>query len=354
MHRGGEMVDRWQGYRETLDSLLEGFQIISHDWTYLYLNPAAAAQGRHAPDELIGRRLMDMYPGIQSTPLFATLERCMRERTVASFENLFTFPDGSSRWFEIRVEPVPEGLCIHSVDIHDRRQAEARLREQESVATLGRMAGVVAHEVKNPLAGLAGALQVLKGRRPDGDPELALFDQMLQSIGSLDRLLQDLLIFARPMRIQSMPVAVGDAVQDALRQLEHDRKLQAHTVKLSADEPSPIVRGDRELLTGVFRNLLLNAAEAMREAGTITVQMSRENGSCLVTLSDTGPGVPEELATQIFEPFVTGRRGGTGLGLAISRRILRLHGGELALRPRQAAGSSGATFVATIPLHPER
>ncbi len=342
------MADSWQRHRETLDSLIEGFQIIGRDWVYLYVNPAAAQHGRRSSDELIGRRIMDVYPGIEETESFRALERSMRDREALSLENQFFFPDHSSRWFEIRVEPVAEGICVHSVDIEARKEAEARLREQESIATLGRMAAVVAHEVKNPLAGLAGALQVLKSRRQEGDPEIALFNQMLQAIGSLDCLLQDLLIFARPMRVDTVPVPIADIVQDALLLLEHDESLRPHVVRLSADEPAPIVRADRELLKNVFRNLLLNAAEAMVEPGSIEVRMVGHESACEVTITDTGPGVPPELADRIFEPFVTGRKGGTGLGLAISRRILRLHGGELELAPPTGRG---ATLRMTIPLH---
>jgi PAS domain S-box-containing protein len=340
------MADTWQRYRDTLDSLLEGFQVIAHDWTYLYVNPAAARQGRHSPDELQGRRMTDVYPGIEDTPLFATLKRCMLDRESTSFENLFTFPDRTERWFEIRVEPVPEGICVHSVDIQGRKEAEASLREQESVATLGRMAAVVAHEVKNPLAGLSGALQVLKRRRPAEDPDIPLFDEMLQSIYSLDRLMQDLLMFARPIRIQAEPVPISEVVRGALLSLESDPCLKRHEVTVSAEDPALLVLADRQLLKNVFRNLFLNAAQAMPDPGSIDVRIARD-GACRVTVADTGPGIPPALSGRIFEPFVTGRKGGTGLGLAVSRRILRLHGGEVALLP---TAGPGATFLVTIPL----
>jgi PAS domain S-box-containing protein len=344
------IADTWQRYRDTLDSLLEGFQIIGHDWTYLYVNPAAARQGRHSPEELYGRRIFDVYPGIEETPLFATLNRCMLERESTSFENLFTFPDQTTRWFEIRVEAVPEGICIHSVDIQRRKEAEASLREQESVATLGQMAAVVAHEVKNPLAGLSGALQVLKGRRPAHDPDVPLFDEMLQCIDSLDRLIQDLLIFAKPIQIEPAPVSIVEVVRGALLFLENDQCLKSHIVNLLAEDPAPLVLADRELLKNVFRNLVLNAAQAMREPGSIEVRVTRHAAACHVTVADTGPGILPALSNRIFDPFVTGKTGGTGLGLPISRRILRLHGGELALVP---SVSPGATFLVTIPLHTE-
>ena len=340
-------VDTWHRYRDTLDSLLEGFQIIGRDWTYLYVNPAAAAHARCTPADLVGRQMWAIFPGIEETPLFATLKRCMEQREAAAFENLFTFSDDTARWFEIRVEPVPEGICVHSVDIQARKDAEAALREQESLATLGRMAGIVAHEVKNPLAGLAGALQILKTRRAKDDPEVAIFDEMLASIRGLDRLVQDLLVFTKPITVDARPVSSAEIVRNALLLLENDARMKVHAVKVSIDEPAPVVDADPELLRSVLRNLLLNAAQAMMNPGTIEVRATVEEGMCRLTVIDSGPGVPERLGDRIFEPFVTGRKGGTGLGLPISRRILRLHGGDLELQ----ASTGGASFLLTIPLH---
>lgn len=341
------MSESWNRHGDTLESLLEGFQIVGHDWVYLYVNPAAAHQGRRSPEELVGRKMWEAYPGIERSAVFAALSRCMATREPVSLETLFTFPDGVSRWFEVRVQPVPEGICVHSVDIHARKAAEAALREQESIATLGQMAAVVAHEIKNPLAGLSGALQVLKGRRAPGDAEVPIFEEMLACIGSLDRLVRDLLVFARPVQIDVHPVPIADVVRDALLVVEDDDSLKRHVVRQMIDEPAVIVRGDRELLKSVFRNLILNAAQAMQERGAIDVRVTQDDTACLVTVSDNGPGIPPQLATRIFDPFVSGRSGGTGLGLAISRRILRMHDGELTLVPTV---DPGATFLVRLPL----
>ena len=103
--------------RDALDRLLVGFQIIGFDWTYLYVNPAAARHGRRTPRELVGRKMWEVYPRIQATELFRRLEECMRTRCVMTFEYEFHFPDGDRHRFEIRVQPVPEGICIYSEDL---------------------------------------------------------------------------------------------------------------------------------------------------------------------------------------------------------------------------------------------
>ena len=110
--------------RVALDCLTEGFQIIDPDWRYVYVNPAAARHGRRDATALIGKTMTDAYPGIDRTPLFAVLRECMEQRVSREIENEFTFPDGSSRWFELRIRPVPAGICIYSADIEARKRPQ--------------------------------------------------------------------------------------------------------------------------------------------------------------------------------------------------------------------------------------
>lgn len=118
-------------YRQTLDTMLEGCQIIDFDWRYVYVNEAAASQGYRKREELLHHTMMEMYPGIEHTSLFATLRRCMEERVSEHLENEFTFPDGSVGWHELGIQPVPEGIFILSIDISERKRVEQSLRENE-------------------------------------------------------------------------------------------------------------------------------------------------------------------------------------------------------------------------------
>src|ERR1700722_11523275 len=134
--RGGEGMNE-QGARsdpqdrayeiaqDVLNSLLEGCQVIGFDSTYLYVNDTVVAQGRRPRAELVGRTMAECYPGIESTPMFAALQRCMTERKHDRMENEFTFPDGSKGWFELRFVPVPEGTCILSLDVTEERRSAA-------------------------------------------------------------------------------------------------------------------------------------------------------------------------------------------------------------------------------------
>lgn len=118
-------------YWSTLDNLIEGCQVIDREWRYLYLNNTAAKQGRRPKEELLGRTMMECFPGIETTPMFVTLQRCLKEQAFHTMENEFSFPDGTRGWYELRIEPVPEGLFILSLDITERKRAE----EERSLLT---------------------------------------------------------------------------------------------------------------------------------------------------------------------------------------------------------------------------
>lgn len=113
-----------------LDNLMEGYQVIGHDFRYLYVNEAVARQGRKSRGELVGHTMMELYPGIEATHMFSVLKQCMEERTPAELENEFTYPDGSTGWFALKMEPVPEGVFILSMDISERKRAENELLNQ--------------------------------------------------------------------------------------------------------------------------------------------------------------------------------------------------------------------------------
>jgi signal transduction histidine kinase/GAF domain-containing protein/ActR/RegA family two-component response regulator len=126
-----------EGYsRNIVDHLLEGCQIISPDYRYLFVNDAAAGQGRRPREQLLGRTMMEAYPGIDNTPMFSVLRQCMADRTPCRLDNQFVFPDGSKGWFDLRFEPVPEGVFILSLDITERKRIEEEQRVKLEVLQL--------------------------------------------------------------------------------------------------------------------------------------------------------------------------------------------------------------------------
>jgi len=115
-------------FRRTLDNMIEGCQIIDFDWRYTYVNDTVASQGHNTREALLGHTMMEMYPGIESTELFKVMRDCMENRVVRHIENEFTYPDGTTGWFELGIQPVPEGIFILSVDVTERKQAEEKIK----------------------------------------------------------------------------------------------------------------------------------------------------------------------------------------------------------------------------------
>ncbi len=119
--------------QDVMDDIPEGLQVISHDWRYLYVNKSVAAQGKKTREELLGRTMMDCYPGIDKTPIFETFKRCKQEGKTILMDNEFTFPDGSMGWYQLHISPWEGGIMILSVDITDRKRRDEELSRRITV-----------------------------------------------------------------------------------------------------------------------------------------------------------------------------------------------------------------------------
>jgi len=131
-----EVIEKEQQYRFLLENMREGIQVISHDWKYIFVNHSVEGQSSYSAEELLGHTIMEIYPGVEQTELFAVLKRCMEERTATIFENEFSFSNRIKGWFELSIQPVPEGLFILSMDITERKKAEAFLVASEETRRL--------------------------------------------------------------------------------------------------------------------------------------------------------------------------------------------------------------------------
>ena len=229
-------------------------------------------------------------------------------------------------------------------DLSDRVALEHRLAEQKSLAKLGEMAAVVAHEVKNPIAGIRGALQVITSRMPAEQRDRPVLVDIIARLDALNRIVQDMLMFARPRALRREPVSLAALLNDTAALLKGDQTMA--NVKVTVSGAAEIA-GDREMLHVVFQNILLNAAQAMEGRGQIDVTITRADGRCRVAIADGGPGMPEDIRAKAFEPFYTTKHRGTGLGLPIARRVIEAHGGQMQI---DVPAAGGTTVSVELPL----
>ncbi len=185
-----------------LDSLIEGFQTIGFDWRYLYLNKSALQQSKQSrKEDLIGFTMMEKFPGIEKTEMFAVLKRCMTQRIRLTIENEFEFPDHTKGWFELRVEPVPEGIFILSIDITDRKKAE--LQQLDYTRQLEEMIFMTSHRFRQPITHILGVANLLGDTEQSQEELRTIAGYMKTSAMSLDTYSRELTGYIHRMQRQA-------------------------------------------------------------------------------------------------------------------------------------------------------
>ncbi|MCK6478905.1 MAG: PAS domain-containing protein [Planctomycetes bacterium] len=268
----------------------------------------------------------------------------------------FVRSDGRRVYFDLRSFPLrnSEGKVTHELkyvrDVTPEVEREREFEDHRRLAVVGEMAARVAHEVKNPLAGMRGALQVLASRRPAGDPEKEILGEVVAHIDRLDVTVRDLLSFSRPSQARlepTLPADVGEAVISLLRSSPEIDGVDLRFERGAAPE----VPLDRQQMVQVLTNLLQNAVQSLRPGDDRTILLSTgvtaDGRSAEFRVRDRGPGIPPSARSRVFSPFFTTKARGTGLGLAICRKIVEAHRGVIEF---ECPPDGGTAFRVTLPL----
>jgi signal transduction histidine kinase/ActR/RegA family two-component response regulator len=350
--------------RAAIQKLLEGVQIIGYDWTYLYLNEAAERHARRQAHELIGRRMTDCYPGIHETPMFEALQRVMRARKPEQFLSEFVYPDGTQGWFELLIEPVPDGVCVLSLDISDKQHAQAQLRQAQKMEAVGRLAGGIAHDFNNVLTAMLGFCDLVLARSLH-DSELTADLQEIRKAGErAERLTRQLLAFSRKQVLVPQVIDLNHVVLDVHAMLT---RLIGENIRLVIDTARDVrhTKADPGQVEQILMNLVVNARDAMPHGGTLRVSTANVTldrrfvlthpGSIAgdyvaLAVEDTGNGIPQEILAHVFEPFFTtkGPGKGTGLGLPTVYGIVKQSGGYVAIDTKPGVGTTITTYLPVV------
>jgi PAS domain S-box-containing protein len=348
--------------QRTLNRLLEGCQIIGRDYRYLYVNDALARQSHRAKHELVGRTMMEMYPGIEETPLFESIRNVMKGGPPEHFDNAFEFPDGTSGWFELSIQAVPDGVCILSIDITERVRMQQLSHRQQRLESLGTLASGVAHDLNNALAPILLSIGLLKDLGGADDDLLTSVDE---SASRAARLVRQLLTFSKGTD-GARELLTADSLVREIERLVGRTFPKSIRARYHVTDDLPQIVGDATQLQQVLVNLCINARDAMPAGGVLSVEATlthvdatlasrvldgRPGGFVTFSVCDTGVGIPPEVVDRIFEPFFTtkGPETGTGLGLSTSLGIIRSHRGFVHVQSEVGRGSMFRVFLPAVP-----
>ena len=232
-------------------------------------------------------------------------------------------------------------------DLSRRTELEERLREATALARLGEMAAVIAHEVKNPLAAVRGAVQVIGSRLNAQSSDAMVVKEIIARLDGLNDLIQDLLVFARPPAPKPVRVDVRSLMDAVVTLLRRDPAFQLLEVRI-VGEVGPAL-ADPNLLTIAVQNLLINAAQAQQGRGEIRVTLSARAPSLQIEIADHGPGIAAEIREALFRPFKTTKARGTGLGMATAKRLIESQSGEIDVQCPPAGGTVVTLLVPAAP-----
>jgi len=342
--QAGERLTRHERYagdlatlhENTIRSMTSGLVTLDLEGRVTSINEAAS--------EILGlprARLLGDAMDVHLPQLGLLLLEAGPQGTVRRAEITRAAPDGAVRNLGISAAPLADhaggvvGRVIHFQDLTELRRMQLEVERAERLASVGRFAAGIAHEIRNPLASISGSIEMLK-TTPGADADSRqLMDIAVREVDRLNRLITDLLDYARPRSEDRRPLDLAEQVAEIVRAFAQERR---EKIRVTSDlRAGVIVDAATGQLRQVIWNLIRNAAEAMPDGGAIAIRLGAEQTQAALEVRDDGPGIPRDRVERIFEPFFSTKSGGTGLGLATVARIVADHGGTSTSRAHTLA-----------------
>ena len=351
-----EEKDRVSKYlNNILESMSGGVLVLDLEGRITLFNQAAEEITGRSQEEVLGRRYEDVMgedAGGEKSALYTLgsgvgLQTQEKELKRADGR---TIPLGFSSSLVRDHNGEILGALEAFNDLTEVKRLEAQVQRMHTLAALGEMAATVAHEIRNPLGGIASFANLLERDLDTGDPNRRLVSKITEGVSRLNRIVSSLLSYTRPLNLNTRKADIREVVEEAAAFFEVDPEGGSGqvVVERSYPETSLLAQLDPEQVHQVVLNLLLNAAQAMPEGGVIRLEVLSEAGAAetQIRIRDEGPGIDAGIRKKLFTPFFTTKEDGTGLGLVTSKKIVEAHGGRITLENNPGKGSC---FTVALP-----
>nr|WP_043637583.1 ATP-binding protein [Desulfovibrio sp. TomC] len=326
---------------EVVASMPAGLVLIGPDGRVAMANGAAESLAGVAPGGLIGRSAAEVLPPevLHNPP---TEEREMD----LSLAGGPVAAHGVSVSAVRTDEGTPVGSLVVLRDLREVRRLEAEVRRREKLAAVGNLAAGVAHEIRNPLSSIRGYAAYFGAKFAPGSEDRQAAEIMVREVDRLNRVISELIEFARPSDLKRRPVRLSDLAGHAARLIRPDALARGVTIAQEPSNADPLVLADPDRLAQAVLNLCLNAVQAMDSGGVMGLGVGvAADGRAYLEVTDTGSGIDPADRDRIFDPYYTTKSLGTGLGLPIAHKIVVAHGGEIQLTTRPQGGTSARVVL---------
>lgn len=340
--------------QNVVESVPSGLITLSPEGSVAFVNPAGSAILRREPRDLIGRHISEI--GFFRVEEWERARRTLQNNGVVRVEktNFRDADDEQTLGYALTplhtIEGTASGYTLIFQDLTDMKKLEAELRLKDRMAAVGELSAGIAHEIRNPLAAIAGSAQVLKKSEALTAQEQRLMSIILRESERLNKSIADFLRFVRPQEKRTAEFDIAAGLSETLDLLANSAELRPdHRIERQIVPPSFTVAGDPDQIRQVFWNLARNAVQAMPNGGVLRVSTETASDAYRIVFNDSGRGMSEVDQRRLFQPFRTNFPSGTGLGMAISYRIVQEHGGRIDVASRPGMGTM---ITVSLPVRP--
>jgi two-component system sensor histidine kinase PilS (NtrC family) len=333
-------------HERIVESIRSGLITTDLDGNIFTYNASAEEITGYPSDGMIGRSIFSLFGDIDES-IKLTLASRSESETLPRFEANLTTPDGFAVRIGYSISPLysedneVSGLIISFQDLTEIRSMEESIRRKDRLAAVGRVGAGLAHEIRNPLGAMRGAIQVLQSSMPPDSVQTDLMSIILRESDRLNNIITNFLSYARPKAGNFGEIDLCETIRDSITLLKHSPDVRPdHVLSVNIPEQPLSISADAAQLKQVFWNLARNALHAMPEGGNLTIGAEMiPNNRVRIVIQDTGKGMSPDQVERLFEPFSNSTTGGTGLGLSIVYQIIKDHNGTINVRSIEEEGT---------------